>query len=708
VTAIDRLLERLERVKQAGEGKWQARCPAHHDRNPSLSVAVGASGEPLIHCHAGCTADAVLAAVGLAWTDLYERERREVIGLGSTIVATYDYVDEAGQLLYQVVRYEPKTFKQRRPSVGGGWTWKLGNARRVLYRLPSVLDAAARGLAIHVAEGEKCVQALEGAGVVATCNSGGAGKWQPEFAERLRGAAEVVVHADRDKQGLAHAQAVVASCQNIVPARLVQAAEGCHDIADHLAARHTLDEVVGAQPSVYTRPFAHVESRAVRFLVPKLLPLRTLTLVAGVGGLGKSTLLAGIAAGVSNGTYGEPADVLVITYEDTAEEVWRPRLLAAQGDLGRVHEVRVNLDAGGVVVLPEHFQDVEGLILERHARLVIVDPIVAAIDTEYDAHKDQHVRAILGRLVKIAEDADCAVAGVGHLNKAPTQTVFMRIANSAAFWNAARSVVLVTEGADEDERLVTQVKANWSARLVPQRYRVEEIVLPEELDAATGQPIVTSRLVYVEDVDDLDLDTLLADRAGRDGSTKTVKAAALLAEMLADGEWHEAAGLKKLAVAAGIKERTFQLAAQELGVETERRGFQGGTWWRLQAPVAQSPCATEPPQSRKPCHTQTCATADAAQPCGAADAPTPVAQSPLGPPAYGAAAGGTRVGQAGSNGLPCGHPSAWLAGDGRWRCATCNPPALDGEVVERRTAEVVAEETLGNGQPTDTDDEFPF
>jgi hypothetical protein len=52
------------------------------------------------------------------------------------IVATYDYTDEAGKLLFQTVRYQPKDFAQRQPDGKGGWIWNLKGARRVLYRQP--------------------------------------------------------------------------------------------------------------------------------------------------------------------------------------------------------------------------------------------------------------------------------------------------------------------------------------------------------------------------------------------------------------------------------------------------------------------------------------------------------------------------------------------------------------------------------------------
>ena len=60
----------LERVKRNGAG-WTARCPAHEDRTPSLSIREGDDGRILIRCHAGCTADKVCAALGLRLSDLF-------------------------------------------------------------------------------------------------------------------------------------------------------------------------------------------------------------------------------------------------------------------------------------------------------------------------------------------------------------------------------------------------------------------------------------------------------------------------------------------------------------------------------------------------------------------------------------------------------------------------------------------------------------
>jgi hypothetical protein len=119
------------------------------------------------------------------------------IGQGrGQIVATYDYADEHGELLYQAVRYDPKDFRQRRP-VGSGWNWSIKGVRRVIYRMAEVMQAVADGQTIYICEGEKDVENARALGLVATCNAMGAdngtgNKWLPEFGDVFAGADVVV------------------------------------------------------------------------------------------------------------------------------------------------------------------------------------------------------------------------------------------------------------------------------------------------------------------------------------------------------------------------------------------------------------------------------------------------------------------------------------------------------------------------------------
>ena len=71
MSKVEELLSRLEFVKKVKDGRWQARCPAHNDRTPSLAVTECADGRILIHCHSGCGAHNIVTAVGLEWDVLF-------------------------------------------------------------------------------------------------------------------------------------------------------------------------------------------------------------------------------------------------------------------------------------------------------------------------------------------------------------------------------------------------------------------------------------------------------------------------------------------------------------------------------------------------------------------------------------------------------------------------------------------------------------
>lgn len=296
------VLPRLENVKKSGAG-FMARCPAHDDGRASLGIAPGKDHPVVFNCYAGCDRDQVLSAMGLTWDELCaprengHRPQGEWTPFGEA-VAVYDYVDEHGTLLFQVLRTADKQFPQRRPdsSAKHGWAWKLGDTRRVLYRLPKLIEAVNEGVPIWVTEGEKDVQNLEAKGVVATCNPGGAGKWRDEYAEILR-EANIVIVADRDDPGQAHARQVSASLDGIASTvRIVEAAVG-KDASDHLNAGKTFDEFIETwtseeAPKLDLAPdlweFLGVTDPPIDWVIPDLLERGDRIIWTGFEGLGKS------------------------------------------------------------------------------------------------------------------------------------------------------------------------------------------------------------------------------------------------------------------------------------------------------------------------------------------------------------------------------------------------------------------------------------
>ncbi len=159
---------------------------------------------------------------------------------------TYDYRDETGAMVFQVVRMIPKTFRQRRPDPAepGGWSWSVKGVRRVPYRLPE-LWAAPSDAPVYVAEGEKDVDALRALGVVATCNCGGAGKWTDDCTRALRGR-NVVILPDNDQAGRDHARDVLAKLRPVAASVSIVTLPGLPDkgdVSDWIAAGGTREQL---------------------------------------------------------------------------------------------------------------------------------------------------------------------------------------------------------------------------------------------------------------------------------------------------------------------------------------------------------------------------------------------------------------------------------------------------------------------------------
>lgn len=321
---------------------WSCRCPAHDDKRASLSITEKQDGKLLVHCHAGCDQGLVIAelkALGF-WSSA--KPTPEVlppppvqinIGAGKgQIAATYDYVSEDGELLYQAVRYEPKDFRQRQPLPGGGWLWSIKGVQRTLYRLPEVLAAVAEGRTVYICEGEKDVEAARSLGLTATCNAMGAdngtgNKWLPEFGSILKGA-DVVVIPDQDEPGIRHAEWVISTLQGKAKSVRVSSPTSGKDLADWIAAGAGVAQIEAAAVDAFELSLGNdislaVEKKPALFvdvgdLIDNLKPIDwlvedyierdSLSLVFSPPSSGKSFILVDIACCVATGTpwHGRP------------------------------------------------------------------------------------------------------------------------------------------------------------------------------------------------------------------------------------------------------------------------------------------------------------------------------------------------------------------------------------------------------------------
>ena len=231
--SIDDFLDLLEGVKQYSGG-FKAICPAHEDREASLGIREGEDHEILLKCYSGCETKDVLEAMDLTFGDLFPGSKKNA-SMGEP-ESVYTYTDEEGNPLFESVRFHNKQFRQRHKLEDGTYSYHLENVRRVLYRLPEVLEAARNNEVIYLVEGEKDADALRAIGLKATTNPMGAGKWKEEYSQSLIGVQAVVIIQDKDDPGRRHAIKVRDELRLLdVSVIIVEAKEG-KDASDHLDA----------------------------------------------------------------------------------------------------------------------------------------------------------------------------------------------------------------------------------------------------------------------------------------------------------------------------------------------------------------------------------------------------------------------------------------------------------------------------------------
>ena len=451
------LLPKLDGVKMSN-GSWMAKCPAHEDGKPSLHISRGTTQPVVLTCHANCEQDAILAALGLTWETLcnprLEREPEGEWTPNGPSVAIYDYADEHGRILFQVCRTADKQFSQRVPdrSRKSGYRWQLGDTRRVLYRLPKVIAAIADGEMIYIAEGERDVHALEAAGVTATCNPGGAGKWRAEYAEYFRDVIVRVV-ADTDAPGRRHARQVAASLEGVASAvEIIEALEG-KDARDHLEAGHTpadfvttkeAEEIATPELAQDLLDFIAEADSAEDWVIPGLLERGDRLIWTGIEGLGKTVVTRQIAVAAAAGIHPftdvifPPRKVLFIDCENPVRKS-RRRFREVE-EIARACKRRPLPDGGfRIIHRPQAIdlsrEEEQEWLIERVTAhkpdLLVIGPLYKL--HALDINEELAARSITSVLDRARAQADCAVIIEGHAPHGDNSTRALRPVGSSLF-----------------------------------------------------------------------------------------------------------------------------------------------------------------------------------------------------------------------------------------------------------------------------------
>jgi len=453
-------LARLDGVTRNGT-TVSARCPAHSDRIQSLSVSTGRNGQLLVHCHAGCDVRDVLKALDLTWEDVFDNTDESPL-------ASYEYRDLEGRLVYVVDRYIGKRFRQRRPT-SDGWEWNLDGVPRLLYRLPQLVDAISNQRWIFIVEGEKDVHTLESLGFVATCVSGGSSGWRSEFSSYFQDA-KVCIIPDWDEPGRKMANQIAGDVEEVTRDLRVLYLDNIYinnnisippkgDISIYYNIYISLDnnnldiiynnisldtnfpfqrhlrELVHLTPgysSLPTTTLSAIQSVPVSWVWEDRVPHGKLSILAGLQGGGKSYLAMWLASEMSKAGQ----ESLYITFEDDPADTLRHRAELLGADLDRIHVWDARhipfLTSSSVPDLMRVLRKFPGI------ELIIVDPIVSALG-ETDTYRDADVRRGLEPLVALGK----TVVGIAHLRKESAEAPAHRILGSNAFTSLARQVLLV-------------------------------------------------------------------------------------------------------------------------------------------------------------------------------------------------------------------------------------------------------------------------
>jgi putative DNA primase/helicase len=546
------------------------------------------------------------------------------------VVARFDYHDAHGAVVYQVERVEyqnpdssyvpgkdgkrKKDFPQRRPDPDrpGEWIYNLGDTRRVLYRLPELVEALAYGRTVALVEGEAKADLLWSWNVPATCSPMGAKNWRGDlYAATLRGA-DIVVMPDNDPDGLVYLDTVAVSLIEVRASVRVLDLPGLPpkgDIIDWANAGGTAEQL-HALIENNARPWAPTErervnaeaAKAETFLIKaseiKPEPIAwlwkywlargKLHIIAGAPGSGKTTIYLSFGAIISSGatwpdgTRAKVGNVLIWTSEDGHADTIIPRLTRMGADLDRIFIVRSQREANGKTRAFNPSTDMESL-REKAATIsggvdfVFLDPVVSAVPVTRNSDKNAETRAGLTPFVEFIETLNAAGGGVTHVSKGTAgKDPLERVTGTLAYGAVPRIVLLTSvnkaEGDGEPERIMVRVKNNIGPCDGGFGFHIDTATLLERPD------IEATRVVWELPLDGTALELMNAAEGETVKVSKLDEAKRFLREALAKG----ARPVKELQTEAetqNISWRTIKRASEDGEIGKRKDGFAGWFWW---------------------------------------------------------------------------------------------------------------------------------
>jgi hypothetical protein len=307
--------------------------------------------------------------------------------------------------------------------------------------------------------------------------------------------------------------------------------------------------------------------------------LGALNLIVGNEGTGKGTLACWTLAQITRGQlpgdlHSTPATVAIIGDEDDFDDVWTPRLHAAGADLDRVE--LIERGDGSLIELAADRAHLAEVIVERRVKLLYLDALIDTLGSGTDDWRTKQVRDALAPARHIAREHECAVLGSLHPNKSGG-TFRQLVSGSVAFNAVSRSsLLLAAHPDDEDRRVLVRGKGNLSALPDAIEFEIEshhfkanghDFNVPRAMNFGTSK--ITSE------------DLLAGPSAPPPAGAARTDARELIAGWLEDGDWHPAGPIIAECKSEGIHARAAQRAADDIGIDKQKRGMPAKSYWRL-------------------------------------------------------------------------------------------------------------------------------
>jgi putative DNA primase/helicase len=306
-----------------------------------------------------------------------------------------------------------------------------------------------------------------------------------------------------------------------------------------------------------------------------------ITIIAGAPDVGKSQIGAFIAARITNGQHwpngalAPLGDVVILASEDSIDDTWVPRLMAAGADLCRVHFIKMVIEHGKRRTFNLQ-SDLDALGKTLNAlpkpQLVIIDPITSYLG-KVDAHRTPDVRAVMEPVTAFAESCRVGIFAVTHPPKAQG-TAMNSFTGSMAFVASARIAFFIVNEPGTERRLMLAVKNNVGIKAQGRGYTIAARIVADNISAPY--------IIWDDAPVDMTADQAIvaAGKHAKEGRRSLNDAIEFLKELLADGPVG-AVDADEAATEEGISKRTLARAKKALKVTSIKGEFEGGWAWQL-------------------------------------------------------------------------------------------------------------------------------